>query len=156
MKTLNILIFLIFFLPWQISAQATIIEKDGMYYNEKSEPFTGVHFEHFKDGSVKMEVNITDGVLDGITKVYHLEGTVHEQRSYKNGKMHGTWITWNELEVELAEANYNFGKKHGKWLIWDENGTLRYEMHYLDGKKTGTWKMFDENGTLIGEKNYTE
>lgn len=154
MKTLNIFIFLLSFLPWQINAQATIIEKDGIYYNEKSEPFTGIHFEHFEDGSVKMEVSIADGVLDGITKVYYPDGTMHEKRSYKKGKMHGTWITWNEKGSKISEANYMDGNKEGKWHIWAEDGTLLYDMTYKNGMRSGKWRMYDQAGNLVQEKNH--
>ena len=96
-----------------------LVKKDGKYVDETNTLYTGIYKEYFENGNIKVEMNIEDGVQDGYTNIYFNSGIQNEQRSYKEGKMHGTWITWNEMEVKLAEANYNFGEKHGKWFIWD-------------------------------------
>jgi len=133
------------------------IEKNenGIYLNENNETYTGIYYEYYDNGNIRVEMNLKNGIKDGYTNIYFLSGIKKEQRSYKEGEMHGTWITWNELEDKLAEANYNFGKKHGKWYIWDENGILRYEMEYKKGEKFGVWKIYDEEGTLLNKMIYS-
>jgi antitoxin component YwqK of YwqJK toxin-antitoxin module len=74
---------------------------------------------------------------------------------YKKNVMDGTWLTFNEKKVRIAEAHYLDGKKDGKWYIWDDDGRLIYELEYINGEKTGNWKKYDTAGNVISERNYS-
>lgn len=128
--------------------------EDGIYYDKNKKPYTGVFTEYWPNGNLKMELPIKKGLKDGQANLYFENSGKNEIRSFKGGKMHGTWVTWNEKGTKIAEANYLNGKKHGKWLIWDDNGILRYDMTYKKGDKTGTWLMWDEEGKIIMEKSH--
>lgn len=77
-----------------------------------------------------------------------------EIRSYKEGKLHGLWRSYDPSGQLISEAEYRNGLKHGTWRIWDELGNLRYEMNYRDSKKVGNWRMWNERGELVDEKQY--
>ncbi len=98
-----------------ISGFSQIIEgEDGLYYNEKSQLYTGVYTEFYESGQKRIELNLVEGKKDGEVILYFENGSKKEIRKYKMNLMHGTWITWNEQTVKVAEANYNMGNKDGK------------------------------------------
>lgn len=152
MKTLATLFALIFVSSLAVSAQY-IKEVDGLYLAD-STPYTGTYKSYYDNFNPKVEMNLDQGKKDGITKLFFEDGSINEIRSYKNNLMDGTWITYNEKGLKIAEADYTKGKKDGTWKIWDDNGTLRVEMTYNKGKKTGVWKQWNEEGKLLGEKAY--
>jgi antitoxin component YwqK of YwqJK toxin-antitoxin module len=138
-----------------IAQKGDLEYRDGYYY-KNGMLYTGTHITYFEDSTIQMEMKVRNGSLDGITRVFHPNGTQKEQRYYNEGEMDSLWINWNEKGVKLGEARYRSGKKDGFWYIWDDNGVKRYEMFYRKGKKAGTWYIWDENGNLLSEKRYDE
>ena len=136
-------------------ANSQIVEgEDGLYYDENNEIFTGEYIENFEKGKLKLKMYILNGKLDGNVEYFFKDGSKKEIRAYDNGLMHGTWITWSEKGIKIAEANYKNNVKDGKWYVWDENDVKRYEMEYEEGKKVGVWFIWDENGKLVNEKDF--
>lgn len=156
MKTIQSIISILLFLVLQSvsTAQTGELEYRDGYYYKNGMLYTGTHVSHYEGGAVEMEMTIRNGLLDGITRVYHPNGIQKEQRFYAEGLMDSLWINWNENSIKLGEARYKKGIKDGYWYIWDENGVKRYEMFYRDGRKAGKWFMWDEKGNLISEKDY--
>jgi antitoxin component YwqK of YwqJK toxin-antitoxin module len=134
--------------------QAQLVEKEGLYYDFNDNLYTGTYIEYFPNGHVRLEMNVLEGEKHGMTTYFFGDGTKKEVRHFSHNKMHGTWITWNEAGMKIAEARYNNGKKHGKWFIWDEDGTLRYEMEYADGSKIGVWKIWSDDGELVSQREF--
>ncbi len=133
-----------------------IYQSSGVYYRDKAQtiPYTGDYREYYNNGTLKLEIQIGNGVPEGAYVIYFENRKPKEVRSYKKGKLHGLWRTYDVSGVLLSEAEYSDGEKHGTWRIWDKNGTLRYEMSYHSGKRTGTWRMWDEKGKLTEERKY--
>lgn len=134
-----------------------LYQNGGVYYRDKlqSIPYTGYHREYYDNGTLRLEMQIADGVPEGTFVVYFEENRKPQEiRSYRNGKLNGLWRTYDIAGQLIQEAEYNDGEKNGTWRIWDESGTLRYEMNYYNGIKTGLWRMWDEAGNLVSEKNY--
>jgi antitoxin component YwqK of YwqJK toxin-antitoxin module len=130
-----------------------IKEIDGVYY-EGDTLFTGSYSATFDNGKPRITMNIVDGLKEGEVKVYFENGELNEIRSYKRNVMNGTWLTYNDKKIRIAEAHYINGKKDGKWFIWDDNGWLIYELEYTAGEKTGIWKNYDKNGNIVSERSY--
>ncbi len=51
---------------------------------------------------------------------FHDNGQIQQQGFYKNGKLHGEWVSYNAQGEKLAMAQYQNGMKTGKWFIWNE------------------------------------
>jgi antitoxin component YwqK of YwqJK toxin-antitoxin module len=73
-----------------------------------------------------------------------------ETGSFLNGKLDGTWFTFNEAGFKTAEAFYKDGEKIGEWKIFDELGALRYKITY-DSKKILKASNFDSDGHQVAE-----
>lgn len=137
-----------------ISAIAQDVKEiNGVYY-KGDVPYTGNYIAKFDNGEPRIEMNLLNGLKEGEVKVYFETGELNEIRFYKNNVMDGTWLTYNENKVKVAEAHYRNGKKDGKWYIWDDNGKVIYELEYSAGEKTGTWKNYDKDGKVVSERNY--
>ncbi|HNZ71248.1 MAG TPA: toxin-antitoxin system YwqK family antitoxin [Prolixibacteraceae bacterium] len=138
-----------------ISAFAQDIKEiDGIYFKGNT-PYSGDFTIFHENGVPKIELLLVEGMKEGAVKVYFENGTLSEIRSYKKNVMDGTWLTFNEKKVRIAEAHYLDGKKDGKWYIWDDDGRLIYELEYTNGEKTGNWKKYDTAGNVISERNYS-
>ena len=154
-----LLSFFLSFLPVYAQQQQEtpqIYQNGGIYYRDKAQKilYTGDYREYYDNGTLKLEMQIGNGVPQGTCVVYFENRKPQEIRSYKNGKLHGLWRTYDISGQVISEAEYRNGEKHGTWRIWDELGTLRYEMNYSNGEKTGIWRMWNEKGELMEERRY--
>jgi len=152
MKRLSLLFGIIILIVFSAYSQ-DIKEVDGVYYTG-SVPYTGKYTAYYENGKTKIEMNLTDGLKNGVVQVNFENGVLNEIRSYKRNVMDGDWFTYNENKIKVAEAHYLDGKKDGKWYIWDDNGNLIYELEYTAGEKTGIWKNYDKTGKLLSERSY--
>lgn len=136
------------------SFSQSIEEIEGLYYNTSGDLYTGTYTEFYESGAKRIEMNLKEGKRNGKITLFFEDEQTQEIRSYVSGLMDGTWITWNDKSIKIAEANYRRNKKHGKWYIWDDKGVMRYEMEYREGKKVGTWFIWDASGNLIKERKF--
>ena len=59
---------------------------------------------------------------------YHDNGAVSTQGYFKNKKLTGKWVRYDEEGNKVQMAFYDNGKKVGRWFVWNK-GTLK-EIHY--------------------------
>lgn len=71
---------------------------------------------------------------------YHENGAVSQEGFYKNGKVHGEWVSYSETGNRTAVASYNEGIKTGKWLFWSKDKLS--EVDYTESRVASvkTWK----------------
>ncbi|MGA9637234.1 toxin-antitoxin system YwqK family antitoxin [Flavobacterium sp.] len=64
-----------------------------------------------------------EATKDNIVKAtyYHENGQVQQQGAFKNGKLHGEWVSYDENGNKIAIAEYNNGAKVGKWFLWNDS-----------------------------------
>lgn len=153
-KKIGLVLSILFCLVVNHSFSQSIEEIEGLYYTTEGELYSGTYTEFYESGNKRIEMNLLEGKRNGKITLFFTNEQIQEVRSYVSGLMDGTWITWNDKSVKIAEANYKRNKKHGKWYIWDNNGVKRYEMEYNEGKKVGTWYIWDENGKIIKERKF--
>lgn len=72
-------------------------------------------------------------VGDMVKATYTYEnGQVRQQGFYKDGKLHGTWVSYDVNGKKTALGQYENGKKIGKWFFWSD--TLLNEVDYRDSR----------------------
>jgi len=63
-----------------------------------------------------------EAVGDMVKVTYHHDnGQVQQQGFYKNGKLQGKWVSFDDKGNKMAVAEYNNGQKVGTWLHWNES-----------------------------------
>ncbi len=77
---------------------------------------------------------------------YFEDGSVSQEGTYKDGKLHGEWFSYDQNGKMIASANYNEGKKTGKWLFWSSNQLT--EVDYNNNAIAEVVK-YDYKGTLV-------
>ena len=76
---------------------------------------------------------------------YYEDGAVKQMGTYKDGELHGEWISFDAEGKKQSIATYTEGKKTGKWFFWTADKLT--EVDYDNNKIAGvnTWKS---DGTL--------
>lgn len=72
---------------------------------------------------------------------YHENGVVMQHGFFnENGKLQGTWTSYNLEGDKLAIGNYDNGQKVGKWFFWSDD-TLK-EVDFIESKiaNVNEWK----------------
>lgn len=72
--------------------------------------------------------------VDDMVKVtyFHDNGIVKTEGFFKNKRLTGQWITFDDTGKKVQEAFYEDGKKVGLWKIWIKEGVR--EIRYVDNK----------------------
>lgn len=52
---------------------------------------------------------------------YYEDGAIRQEGTYKNGKLHGEWISYDQNGKKSALAQYREGKKEGQWFFWADD-----------------------------------
>lgn len=91
---------------------------------------------------------------DEIKRSYYDDGTLKEETSYRDGKLHGVSKAYYEDGVLKREATYEDGRPEGVGRTYHRNGQLKSEVHFKDGKRHDSRKVYDEKGRLLFEENY--
>lgn len=72
-----------------------------------------------QESNVKKEVRQQGDITEAV--FYHENGEVAQKGTYKNGKLHGEWVSYDQQGNTLALGKYANGVKTGKWFFWNED-----------------------------------
>lgn len=88
--------------------------------------------------------------VNGLVKaIYYFDnGKVQQEGFFKDGKLDGKWISYNENGSKIAIAEYTNGEKTGKWFFWSDKSLA--EVDYSSGA-VATVKNW--NNAVIADKN---
>ena len=75
-------------------------------------------------------------------------GTIQQQGFFKEGKLHGKWVSFDENGIKKSIAEYKEGEKTGKWFFWSDSSLS--EVDY-DQNKIAAIKKW--NKEAIADKN---
>lgn len=51
---------------------------------------------------------------------YHEDGRIAQKGYFKDGKLHGEWVAYDQDGNKNAIGKYDEGEKIGKWFFWNE------------------------------------
>jgi antitoxin component YwqK of YwqJK toxin-antitoxin module len=81
-------------------------------------------------------------VGDLIKSTYYFDnGKISQEGFYKNGKVHGQWIAYDENGAKKSIGTFENGQKTGKWFFWNNNNLN--EVDYSNSRITSVknWKQ---------------
>jgi len=82
-------------------------------------------------------------IVDNTVKAtyFHENGKVSQEGFYKDGKVHGKWISYDESGNKKSIGEYQNGQKTGKWFFWTESNLS--EVDYSDSRvaEVKSWKQ---------------
>ncbi len=66
---------------------------------------------------------------------FYADGNIQQKGTFnKDGKLHGTWTSFDAIGNKVAVGKYENGKKVGKWTFWVD-GDVK-QVSYVDSKIT--------------------
>lgn len=63
---------------------------------------------------------------------YYENGKVQQEGFFKDGKLDGVWVSYDEKGNKKTVGEYTDGVKTGKWIFFNEDGLK--EVAYVDSK----------------------
>lgn len=78
---------------------------------------------------------------------FYENGQVQQEGFFENGKLEGTWVSYNEQGEKISLGEYKDGLKTGKWFFWSQNGdngfTNLSEVDYSENRiaSVKNWKQ---------------
>lgn len=141
---------------WEFYYPQGTLEQKGLY-NDKGKP-EGKWTWYFSSGQVLREENYRNGLKDGQSTQYSIDGKIVAQGDFIDDKEDGQWKFQNNNYRE--EGSFVDGLRNGNWKHYYENGTLAFEGSFVEdvpnGKHTYYFpdgKKSEEGAFLMGLKN---
>ena len=107
---------------------------------------SGILFEE------KLYKDYPQRVLHGLHRTWHRNGKPWEERTYKDGLLHGRCRSRNANGKLLVESEMTAGT--GILKAYHANGIPATECPYKDGKKHGNCRAWYKNGSLLEDTAY--
>jgi len=129
-----------------------IVEKDT------KKPITGILKMYHPNGNLKRECSYKDGKIDGICKRYYENGNLQSESVWKDGTLAQDGIKKSYYpDASLRSiATYVNGKRHGVYTSYHNNGNIHQTGTYEHGTRTGIGKIYYENGNLEATLTYKD
>ncbi len=132
-------------------------KRNGLnYFQNETEPFTGVLKLYYPNGKPSEEVHFKYGKKDGLGIGWYENGQKQGEANFKDGETNGLTTMWYENGHKNAEAYFKDGKKDGLGITWYENGQKRSEGNYKNDKDNGLTTYWYENGQKRAEEYYED
>lgn len=92
-----------------------------------------------QENNIKKELKKKGDLIEAT--FYYESGEVAQKGFYKNGKLHGEWIAFDQNGNKKAIGKYAAGIKTGKWFFWD--GDLLSEVDFQENRiaSVNKWKI---------------
>ena len=102
------------------------------------------------------EVNYSNGLKDGISKGWYIDGTPKWIVNYNNGRKEGDDKRYYESGELKSVANYIDGLKQGEEKRHHGSGTLMYSVNFVDDLRQGEKKSYYPSGALMFSVDYID
>lgn len=80
------------------------------YLKQRTDPFTGICNEYYKNGRIKFSKELTNGKVDGALTHYRKDGSIRSIAYYKQNKINGKSIIYSISGEDSLVNLYKNGK----------------------------------------------
>jgi len=105
-----------------------------------------------ESGVLLSKENYALGKKDGVSTVYLPDGTVSEEKSFRNGVEDGPHKQYFEGKRIKSNTVYKAGKMEGRSVYYFPNGVEAAAGYYRDGKKNGAWIYRNSQGQVTDKE----
>ena len=100
-----------------------------------------------KDGHILSETHVAfDSVRDGVEKKFNKNGTIKSEIEYSNGVRHGWDKRYDGQGKISSQGQFENGLENGVRYEYYDNGNLQSEGFWLNGKAFGNTIFYYRNG----------
>lgn len=114
-----------------------LFEGEWKYYHEDSEKIMTLE-------------NYVGGKLNGIRKVFYVDGKIAEETTYKLDVKNGSYKKYAANGIVFEESNYKNGQLDGPAIFRNDKNIVVSKGLFKNGKKEGIWE-FNNNGKITKE-----
>jgi antitoxin component YwqK of YwqJK toxin-antitoxin module len=123
-----------------------IWHQDSLYFQGK--PYSGKAYSLFANGDTAIYKEFWNGLQEGITKRWHPNKQMSEDRFYIAGKKEGKHRAWwpdgkPQFEFHVHEDAYE-----GELKEWNSKGLLIRQFHYQNGQEVGSQRLWWDDSTV--------
>ncbi len=93
----------------------------------------------------------TQQLYTGEARYYREDGSLKQQAQVVDGKLHGSFVSYNADGNVAYKVDYKHGKQDGVLRVYTDDGRLNKEVPYKDGKLNGTEEIFGFEDGLLSE-----
>ena len=129
------------------AAQANIITRDGITYNEAT-PVTGVVFVLDVKGDTLSVSGYREGRLHGVSKKFYSRKQPQSVRYFENGMKVGEHRGWYANGQQSFLYHFEKDEYHGNQKEWIETGQIYSDMNYEHGRESGSQRVWYADGTI--------
>lgn len=108
----------------------------------------------YENGKTAYSFQLKNGLFDGETKYYSMNGTLLYQSNSKDGLVHGKRIYYYENGKVFIEQNFENNNYQGTSSKYDEDGKLVMSIEFKDDKLHGKYIKYNKQGTPTLEVLY--
>ncbi|HJO95386.1 MAG TPA: hypothetical protein QF753_18450 [Victivallales bacterium] len=131
---------------------AGLVYQDGKYYKHPSEgPYSGRVYRHFSNGKKSFEINLHNGELNGVWKVWYTNGKLKKKMYYKSGKLSGPYEIWYSNGNKFLHFDFVNGHLQKQVDGWYKNGNKWFVDVFNHGKTDGVLSIWNENGEFASK-----
>lgn len=115
---------------------------------------TGQWIEYNTQGEISWIKSYVNGLLEGTSLRMTFRNQVDLMVNYKQDVQDGPWTSYKFGKV-IEQRNYKDGKLDGTVMTYDDRTfNLRQEVQYKDGLQDGYFKYYDDQGNVSLEYEY--
>lgn len=105
-------------------------------------------------GRLQALLGYANGVLHGLSTLYHPNGQVSAQLPYTDGRLHGVAQYFAAEGWLQRKVSYRQGLMHGEASSYYADGSLAELELYRDGVRDGLYQRFHDNGQVAQRSRY--
>ena len=119
-----------------------IFRDDKVLHNDSL--FTGITFEKYENGKLKILEKYREGLKDGFFFSWYENNQIRQEFYYLMGNKHGICQTWYKNGQKQMQGYFAYGHLNGTFKGWDETGLLIFDMNYTDDARREASKIEEE------------
>jgi len=106
--------------------------------------------EEKKEAAPAAVSSVCDDEQNGACTYFDSEGRKSLEVNYSNGELDGAWLAYYENGQVASKGSWAKGQQSGPWEFWHYNGQKRLAGSYVAGQKSGKWTQYNEKGEELG------
>lgn len=148
---LTVITFFIFSCSKNIIIITEKVEPNGkkLLIESKKKSKIVMHKSYYANGILEYEVELRDGIPDGESTFWDIDGNLLNIANYENGKLHGISVRYFKNRKIASKIEYFYGDIHGVSETFYNNGKIKSHQVFNYGEQISILLRFDENGSRI-------
>ena len=132
--------------PGELPRMALVLKDGRLCLKDGGPPFTGIVFEQAAGGQRLTELQVREGIVQGLAKGWFDSGAREVEEHFENGVSNGIRKRWFENGKQKNEATIVNGELHGPYTECHNDGTLAVRMSNVHGKGEGLCEAWHPGG----------